>query len=118
MNRRQEAAPLVGLPVLVLLAVFRVAVPAIAQEEDPYLWLEEVEGDEALGWVREQNERSLGEVTAHPLYENNLELAMDLATDDERIPYGTIRDGMVYMTSGYGIYFHMPGNVLLAFAPD
>lgn len=28
-----------------------------------------------------------------------------------------IRDGMVYMTSGYGIYFHMPGNVLLAFAP-
>ena len=29
-----------------------------------------------------------------------------------------IRDGMVYMTSGYGIYFHMPGNVLLAFAPE
>ena len=28
-----------------------------------------------------------------------------------------IRDGMVYVTSGYGIYFHMPGNVLLAFAP-
>ncbi len=28
-----------------------------------------------------------------------------------------IRDGMVYQTSGYGIYFHMPGNVLLAFAP-
>ncbi len=29
-----------------------------------------------------------------------------------------IRDGMVYTTSGYGIYFHMPGNVLLAFAPE
>lgn len=28
-----------------------------------------------------------------------------------------IRDGMLYTTSGYGIYFHMPGNVLLAFAP-
>ena len=28
-----------------------------------------------------------------------------------------IHDGMVYQTSGYGIYFHMPGNVLLAFSP-
>jgi polyvinyl alcohol dehydrogenase (cytochrome) len=28
-----------------------------------------------------------------------------------------IRDGMLFAASGYGIYFHMPGNVLLAFAP-
>lgn len=28
-----------------------------------------------------------------------------------------IHDGMLYQTSGYGIYFHMPGNVLLAFGP-
>lgn len=28
-----------------------------------------------------------------------------------------IQDGMLYTTSGYGMYFHMPGNVLLAFAP-
>jgi polyvinyl alcohol dehydrogenase (cytochrome) len=26
------------------------------------------------------------------------------------------KDGMLYVNSGYGIYFHMPGNVLLAFA--
>ncbi len=26
--------------------------------EDPFLWLEEVEGDAALDWVRAQNERS------------------------------------------------------------
>lgn len=25
------------------------------------------------------------------------------------------KDGMMYINSGYGIYFHMPGNVLLAF---
>ena len=29
---------------------------------------------------------------------------------------GTIvHDGMVYVNSGYGLYFHMPGNLLLAF---
>jgi polyvinyl alcohol dehydrogenase (cytochrome) len=26
-------------------------------------------------------------------------------------------DGMLYVNSGYGLYFHMPGNLLLAFAP-
>jgi polyvinyl alcohol dehydrogenase (cytochrome) len=25
------------------------------------------------------------------------------------------KDGMMYVNSGYGLYFHMPGNVLLAF---
>ena len=26
-------------------------------------------------------------------------------------------DGKVFAASGYGLYFHMPGNVLLVFAP-
>jgi polyvinyl alcohol dehydrogenase (cytochrome) len=29
-----------------------------------------------------------------------------------------ILNGMVYANSGYGLYFHMPGNVLLAFSVD
>ncbi len=63
---------------------------------DPHIWLEEVEGEEALTWVRGHNERSLDKITGHPLFEQNLDKAMDLATDEERIPYGRIRDGMVY----------------------
>ena len=26
-------------------------------------------------------------------------------------------NGMLYVSSGYGLYFHMPGNALLAFGP-
>ena len=29
-----------------------------------------------------------------------------------------VADGMVYINSGYGIYWHMPGNLLLAFSVD
>ncbi|MFM7067719.1 MAG: PQQ-binding-like beta-propeller repeat protein [Gammaproteobacteria bacterium] len=29
-----------------------------------------------------------------------------------------VYDGMVYVNSGYGLYFHMPGNLLLAFSVD
>lgn len=28
-----------------------------------------------------------------------------------------VQDGMLFAASGYGMYFHMPGNVLLAFGP-
>lgn len=28
------------------------------------------------------------------------------------------KDGMMYINSGYGVYFHMPGNVLLAFSVE
>ena len=30
-------------------------------------------------------------------------------------PGAVVRDGYVVINSGYGLYFHMPGNVLLAF---
>ncbi|MFT6435131.1 MAG: prolyl oligopeptidase [Candidatus Azotimanducaceae bacterium] len=63
---------------------------------DPYLWLEEVEGDAALEWVQQQNERSLASIRKHPAYVGNLAATMDLATSTERIPYGSIRNGMVY----------------------
>ncbi|MEM8547938.1 MAG: S9 family peptidase, partial [Pseudomonadota bacterium] len=64
--------------------------------EDPYLWLEDVEGERALEWVEEQNERSLGELTALSLYEDNYDKALTVLTSDARIPYGVIRDGYVY----------------------
>ena len=37
--------------------------------EDPYLWLEDVGGEEALAWVEEQNEVSLSYLEALPTYE-------------------------------------------------
>jgi len=67
-----------------------------AAAEDPYLWLEDVEGDAALSWVRGQNERSLAELQADPNYAAYEKAAVEALTSAERIPYGTIRDGMVY----------------------
>jgi len=69
---------------------------AAPQDTDPFLWLEEVEGEEALSWVRSQNERSLAELEAHPDYAGNLAKALAIVTSDDRIAYGTIRDGLVY----------------------
>ncbi|MEM7611193.1 MAG: prolyl oligopeptidase family serine peptidase [Pseudomonadota bacterium] len=69
---------------------------ATDSQVDPYLWMEEVDGEQALAWVREQNEMSLSQIEASGLYQDNYDKALDLATSDERIPYGVLRDGLVY----------------------
>lgn len=64
--------------------------------EDPYLWLEEVEGEEALSWVREQNDRTLADLKSDPDYDAFEAAAVEVLTSKERIPYGRIRSGQVY----------------------
>tara|TARA_B100000678_G_scaffold291599_1_gene309611 strand:- start:43790 stop:45985 length:2196 start_codon:yes stop_codon:yes gene_type:complete len=67
-----------------------------ATTDDPYIWMEEVEGERALDWVRAQNERSLDRIQADPLYDELYQNALDIVNADERIPYGSVRDGEVY----------------------
>lgn len=61
-----------------------------------HLWLEEVEGEEALTWVREQNERSLSELQADGDFEADLADALEVLTSKERIPYGKVRGDYFY----------------------
>jgi prolyl oligopeptidase len=59
--------------------------PALAQE-DPYLWLEEVESERALAFAREQNERALARLEAQPLFATIYERNLEILNSDERIP--------------------------------
>lgn len=71
--------------------------PSMAEtDSDPYLWLEEVEGEQALSWVRGQNERTLADLRSDPNYVEFEAAALEVLTSKERIPYGRIRDGKVY----------------------
>ncbi len=64
--------------------------------EDPYLWLEKVEGPNALAWARGQNQVSQAELEAHPLFEPIHERALDILTSDDRIAYPSLQGGMIY----------------------
>jgi len=61
-----------------LLLANMLACSAQPSAQDPYLWLEEVDGKAALSWVETQNAASLGYLEAlptfEPLYERNLEI--------------------------------------------
>lgn len=63
---------------------------------DHHLWLEDIEGEKALEWVRSQNKRSLDELQSRADYESNFAAAKDAATAQSRLAYGTIRDGLIY----------------------
>ncbi|MDH3748673.1 MAG: prolyl oligopeptidase family serine peptidase [Gammaproteobacteria bacterium] len=60
------------------------------QNSDPYLWLEDVESERSLDWVRKQNKETFAELKDHPLYQSLYEEAYSILTSEARIPEGEI----------------------------
>lgn len=52
---------------------------------DPYLWLEEVDGEDALSWVKEQNARTEGDLFQTPLFEELRAQVLALAEAEDRL---------------------------------
>ena len=78
-----------------------VTAPALAQTaadpaDDPFLWLEDVEGERALAWVEAQNDATAAELRASPLYDALYQDALAVVTSDDRIPYPDLRGDHVY----------------------
>jgi prolyl oligopeptidase len=69
---------------------------SVVVAEDPYLWLEEIESERALDWVRAQNARSLPVLENDPRYEALLNAALEVAQSRERLPLGQVRGGFLY----------------------
>lgn len=59
---------------------------ATSDATDPYVWLEEIEGERAMAWVNAQNERSLGVLRGDPRYEGLHQQALEIVQSRDRIP--------------------------------
>ena len=55
--------------------------------DDPFLWLEEIDGPAALDWVRAQNARTLARLEGDPRYPQLYAEALAVLTATDRIPY-------------------------------
>jgi len=89
--------PLCTLILVALLSAS--ASPAYAQPaaaDDPFLWLEEVEGDEALAWVEAQNAATLARLRAHPAFDEVYERTLEILSSDDRIPFPSLIGDRVY----------------------
>ncbi|ORX12761.1 peptidase [Mycobacterium szulgai] len=68
---------------------------AAEASEDPYLWLEDVTGEEALDWVRARNEPTKAQFCAGDFEQLRTE-ALEVLDTDTRIPYVVRRGEYLY----------------------
>ena len=69
-----------------------VAVPT----DDPFQWLEDVHGEKALAWVKEQNAKTLKVLEARPEYKPIFDRTLEILDSKEKIPTPEILGGAVY----------------------
>ncbi|HEX5142961.1 MAG TPA: prolyl oligopeptidase family serine peptidase, partial [Mycobacterium sp.] len=67
----------------------------MADQTDPYLWLEDITGDDALDWVRAHNEPTLAELGGDEFERMQTE-ALEILDTDARIPYVRRRGEYLY----------------------
>ena len=65
-------------------------------DTDPYIWLEEVEGERALNWVREQNTLTMTELHTDPRFKQFEREALAIYEAKDRLVYGEIRGDYIY----------------------
>jgi len=82
----------VGAVLVWVLCAAAFAAPA----DDPFIWLESVDGQRARDWVRDQNDYTLKLLSADPNYADALAEAEAILTAPDRIPYGELAAGQVY----------------------
>ena len=66
-----------------------------APDDDPYLWLEDVDGEPALAWVATQNARTLQRL-AHPTLDTDRDAYRAVLDRPDNIPLVTRRAGLLY----------------------
>jgi prolyl oligopeptidase len=64
--------------------------------DDPYRWLEDVTGEQALSWVRERNAEAVAELTGGSRFEALRAEIREVLDSTDRIPYITRRGGYRY----------------------
>ncbi len=63
---------------------------------DPHLWLEEVQGERALEWVREENAKTIAVLEKDPRFPGIRSEALRMAQAEDRIPYANFIGGALY----------------------
>ena len=87
--------PLLLLAMLSASSFAAAPAPASAPSDDPFLWLEEVDGAKPLAWVEAGNKKSLAELTAAPGYQALYDRLLAINNSRARIP-GVVKRGPFY----------------------
>lgn len=77
-------------------ADLRTAPAAGHADQDPFLWLEDVEGERALSWVEQQNQVTVEELSGHPSYQTLYQRILSILNSRDRIANPSIMGDLLY----------------------
>jgi len=87
---------LTGALCALLLALPLTTMSAETTATDPYLWLEDVQGERALAWVRERNTTARAVLSRHPRFAAMRDGFRAILDARDKIPYVTRRGAWLY----------------------
>ena len=65
-------------------------------QDDPYMWLEEVDGEKALAFVNEENKKTEDRLKNLPYYQDIFDRSLEIYNSTDRIVYPETRGNYVY----------------------
>ena len=69
---------------------------AVDEASDPFTFLEEIQGERALAWARNENTRTLGFLQGDPRYQQMYDRALTILQARDRIPMVAFRPDGLY----------------------
>ncbi len=72
------------------------ALTGLNAQEDPYIWLEEVDGDRPMAFVSEQNQKTFDHLSQSEYYQEAYDKYLEIANATDRIIYPSIRGEYIY----------------------
>lgn len=78
------------------LAMAALAAPATTTDEDPYMWLEEVENEKALAWAKEKSTADTAVLEDVAEYDEIHGTLLEIVNSADRIPSPSIRGAWIY----------------------
>ncbi|WP_395699273.1 prolyl oligopeptidase family protein [Aquabacterium sp.] len=84
------------VPALLLATASALPMAATPTPDDPYLWLEDVQGEKALAWVRERNAATRTQLQAYPDFAKMRDTFRSILDSREKIPYFSRQGDRLY----------------------
>ena len=84
------------IPMLFIAASLNAQAATRPDTTDPYRWLEELNGERAMSWVKAENAKTTAVLEADPRYADIYKEAFRMAAAKDRIPYPTFIGGELY----------------------
>ncbi len=81
---------------VVAVAVVLGGAMAASAADDPFAWLEEVQGEKALAWVKQHNAKTTALLEARPEYKPIFDRTLEILDSKEKIPSPELRGETVY----------------------